>query len=470
MIFSKPRQTNALPTILFALLFTTALSAPAVSENYLDKATVAEAKALMDSSLKSNIGFDIVESLTTEVGPRLAGSEAEARAREWGVAMFKKLGFTNVRIEPFEVNFWQRNVETAEIIAPFPQKLVITALGGSVATAAGGVTGSVVRFATLQDLRDAPLTGLEGKIVFVDEFMTRTQDGSGYGVAVQKRSGAANEAGKRGAIAALIRSVGTDHHRFPHTGQMTYADNVNKVPTAALSAPDADQLARSVALGDVQLRLTLDVVSPGKRWSGNVIGEIAGETDEIVLMGGHLDSWDLGTGAVDDGAGIGITVGAGKMILELKKKPKRTIRVVMFGAEEIGLVGAKAYAEKHAAEVAKHVVGAESDFGAGKIWQFDTRFAEQHLGKADEMHRVLAPLGIARGSNTANGGPDLGALRQLGMPVVVLKQNGWDYFDLHHTPDDTLDKIAPADVAQNVAAYAAFIWMSANIDGDFRAN
>jgi carboxypeptidase Q len=314
------------------------------------------------------------------------------------------------------------------------------------------------------------MVGLAGKIVFVDEYMTRTQDGSGYGVAVRKRSGAANEAGKRGAIAALIRSVGTDQHRFPHTGQMNYAKQIPKVPIAALSAPDADQLQRALLLGEVEVKLSLEVESLGRRLSGNVIGEIPGKTDEIVIIGGHLDSWDLGTGAVDDGAGIGITLGAAKMILDLKRKPQRTIRVVMFGSEEVGLVGAKAYAETHKAELDKHVIGAESDFGGGKIWRFDTRFGEDKLHFAAAIQAVLGPLGIAPGDNSASGGPDMGPMRALGMPVATLKQNGWDYFDLHHTANDTFDKIKPEDIAQNVAAYAAFAWMTANLDGHFRAS
>jgi hypothetical protein len=380
------------------------------------------------------------------------------------------LGFKNVRIEPFSVDYWERHVESAEIISPFPQQLHITALGGSVATKPGGVTGQIVRFASLQALIDAPMVGLAGKIVFVDEYMTRTQDGSGYGVAVRKRSGAANEAGKRGAIAALIRSVGTDQHRFPHTGQMNYAKQIPKVPIAALSAPDADQLQRALLLGEVEVKLSLEVESLGRRLSGNVIGEIPGKTDEIVIIGGHLDSWDLGTGAVDDGAGIGITLGAAKMILDLKRKPQRTIRVVMFGSEEVGLVGAKAYAEAHKAELDKHVIGAESDFGGGKIWRFDTRFDEDKLHFAAAIQAVLGPLGIAPGDNSASGGPDMGPMRALGMPVATLKQNGWDYFDLHHTANDTFDKIKPEDIAQNVAAYAAFAWMTANLDGHFRAS
>ena len=436
----------------------------------LDKETVSQAKTLISRSLDSSVGYDIINSLTTEVGPRLAGSEAEARARDWAVAKFKTLGFKNVRIEPFSVDYWERHVESAEIVSPFPQQLHITALGGSVATKPGGVTGQIVRFASLQALIDAPMVGLAGKIVFVDEYMTRTQDGSGYGVAVRKRSGAANEAGKRGAIAALIRSVGTDQHRFPHTGQMNYAKQMPKVPIAALSAPDADQLQRALLLGEVEVKLSLEVESLGRRLSGNVIGEIPGKTDEIVIIGGHLDSWDLGTGAVDDGAGIGITLGAAKMILDLKRKPQRTIRVVMFGSEEVGLVGAKAYAEAHKTELDKHVIGAESDFGGGKIWRFDTRFGEDKLHFAAAIQAVLGPLGIAPGDNSASGGPDMGPMRALGVPVATLKQNGWDYFDLHHTANDTFDKIKPEDIAQNVAAYAAFAWMTANLDGHFRAS
>ena len=452
--------------LIIALLLVAPLHLTA--EDAVDQSVRDDANALILQSFQSDLGYQIIESLTTEVGQRLAGTEAEARARDWGIAKFKELGFKNVRIEPFQVDHWERHSEHAEITSPFPQKLMITALGGSIATGSDGIVGQVVRFENLQALKDAPMKGLKGKIVFVDEYMTRTQDGSGYGVAVKKRSGAAVEAGKRGAVAALIRSVGTDHHRFPHTGQMTYDQNVVKVPIAALSAPDADQLHRALGRGDVEVKLQIDVQSYGKSQSGNVIAEIPGVTDEIVIIGAHLDSWDLGTGAVDDGAGIGITVGAAKLILDMNKKPKRTIRIVMFGAEEVGLVGAIAYAKEHANELDRHLVGTESDFGAGKVWRFDTNFAESKLYKAKEIHKVLEPLGIALGSNNASGGPDMGPLRMLGMPVVTLKQNGWDYFDLHHTPNDTFDKINSEDIAQNVAAYSAFIWMTANMSGDFR--
>ena len=453
---------------------------PQATKGAVPQDVLATAEALMARALGSDIGYEIVRDLTTEVGARLAGSEAEARARDWSVTRLEALGFEDVRVEPFEIPFWARTFEAASIVSPFPQELMITALGNSVGTPEGGVTGEVVRFETLDDLIDAPLTdgngdaSLEGKIVFVDEGMTRTQDGSGYGQAVRKRSGAAQAAGARGAVAALIRSVGTDRHRFPHTGNMRYGDVQTRVPTAALSFPDAEQLQRAMERGPVTVNLDIGVRTEDSAPSGNVIAEIPGTGDEIVVIGAHLDSWDLGTGAVDDGAGVGIVAGAAKLILdhveETGERPLRTIRVVLFGAEEVGLYGAYAYAEAHADELDRHAVGAESDFGAGRVWQLQTRFGEGAQAAGDQMARVMAPMGVARGGNDASGGPDMTPLRAAGVPVVTLKQDGWDYFDLHHTHDDTLDKIDPDDIAQNVAAYAAFAWMAANAPDGFRGD
>jgi Zn-dependent M28 family amino/carboxypeptidase len=232
-----------------------------------------------------------------------------------------------------------------------------------------------------------------------------------------------------------------------------------------------------MARGPVTVSLDMAVVTQPAAPSGNVIAEVPGRTPvdeggELVILGAHLDSWDLGTGAVDDGAGVGIVTGAAKLILnhveETGERPLRTIRVVLFGAEEVGLLGAFEYARAHEDELGAHVVGAESDFGAGRIWRLETRFAEDALPYAEQMVRVLAPLGVAPGANEASGGPDMTPLRQAGVPVVTLKQDGWDYFDLHHTADDTLDKIDPEDVAQNIAAYAAFAWMAANAPEGFR--
>ena len=241
------------------------------------------------------------------------------------------------------------------------------------------------------------------------------------------------------------------------------------VPAAALSNPDADQLARALARakGPVVVNLNLQVETKDSVESGNVVGEIPGQTDELIVIGGHLDSWDLGTGAIDDASGIAITTAAAKLIDNLKGKPKRTIRVVMWGAEEVGIYGGKAYAETHKDDLDRHVLAAESDFGAGRIYRFDTRFGDEALPKAKVMEAGLRRLAITPGNNLAFGGADVSDIRNLGVPVVSLRQDGTDYFDLHHTPDDTLDKIDPEALRQNVAAWAAFLYMASEMEGDF---
>ena len=440
----------------------------------LPASLVETTQDLQSAGLSDRLGYTLVESLTTEVGPRLAGTESEARARSWAVKTLRSLGFDNVRVEPFQVPIWTRGVERAEIISPYPQPLTVTALGGSRSTGPQGVHGELVRFESLAQLKAQANDSLQGKLVFVDEVMTRTQDGSGYGVAVAKRRATAYEAERAGALAALIRSVGTSIHRLPHTCQMRRATELGPpgVPTAALSAPDADQLTRALARAEaVEVKLTLTPETRPPAESGNVIAEIPGREsrEEIVLVGAHLDAWDLGTGAVDDGAGVGIVVAAAKLIRDLPSPPRRTIRVVLFGSEEVGLVGARAYATQHAEELSQHIVAAESDFGADRIWRFDTRFDASKQVFIEPLTGLLKPLGIEPGSRDARGGPDLLYLRQAGVPVVTLYQNGWDYFDLHHTPDDTLDKIDPVAMAQNVAAYATFMYAVAEMPGHFRA-
>ncbi|MFK8047923.1 MAG: M20/M25/M40 family metallo-hydrolase [Halioglobus sp.] len=459
---------------LFVMLFTSPVHsqepATAFSQELLETSLKLRQLAIGDPT-----GYQIVESLTTEVGARLAGSPAEARARDWAVEKLSSMGFENVRIEAFKVPLWQRGIESATVVAPFPQSLSITALGGSVSTGAEGVEGEIISFPSLLALSNAERAEVEGKIVFIDEVMTRTQDGSGYSVASLKRRETAYEAHRQGAIAALIRSVGTSNHRFPHAGQMHRVSDeevIDSVPTAALSAPDADQLARIQDRGvPVIVNLVLETQIQPASFSGNVIAEIPGRErpDEIVLIGAHLDSWDLGTGAVDDGAGVGIVIAAAKLIMDsLAEAPKRTIRIVLFGSEEVGLVGAKAYAERHAEALKHHVVGTESDFGAGDIWRFDTRFGESAAATAMEFAAALKPLGIAPGNNAASGGPDMLFVREAGVPVVTLLQNGWDYFDLHHTPDDTLDKIGKSELDQNIAAFAVFTYLAAETDAYFR--
>ena len=323
----------------------------------------------------------------------------------------------------------------------------------------------------MKALEAADPENVKGKIVFIDEKMTRTQDGSGYGMAVRKRRNCAKETVAKGGLVCLIRSVGTQTRRFPHTGMMARGKAVGDGPAAALSPPDADQLARLLSYGDldVKVKVNIQVETKEKAPSGNVIAEVVGreKPEEIILLGCHLDSWDLGTGAVDDGAGCGIVVAA-KLLLELEEQPKRTIRVVLYGSEEVGLLGGFAYLKAHKDNLDNHILAAESDFGADKIWRFDTKFGDGALAYAKTMQDILAPLGIAPGKNTASGGPDITMLARAGVPVVSPVQNGWDYFDLHHTPDDTLDKIDRDSLKQNIASYAAFAYLAAEMDWDFR--
>lgn len=431
----------------------------------------AVVEKLQAAALSSDGAYEILEGLTTEVGPRLGGSQAEARARDWAVKKLTALGFANVRVEPFTLPYWSRVSESASIVSPTPQQLYVTALGGSGSTPKKGLEAEVVRFPDLAALSAAPEAAVAGKIVFIDERMTRTQDGSGYGAAVPKRSACQAIGEKKGAAACLIRSVGTDSHRFPHTGGSSRSRDGSKIPNAAMSAPDADQVARLLERGPVRIRMNIQVETKENQPSGNVIAEIPGRErpEEVVVIGGHLDSWDLGTGAVDDGAGVAITAAAAKLILDLPQRPKRTIRVVWWGAEEIGLLGARAYAEQHEAELAQHVAAAESDFGAGRIWRMRTSFGKDAAPYARAIQGALAPLGVHFSPDQTNGGPDVGPLHAKGVPAVELTQDGSDYFDLHHTPDDTLDKVDPADLRQNVAAYATFVWLAADSDWDFRA-
>lgn len=447
---------------------------PVWSQDNIDWDVVSlspEVAMLQKKALAGSYGYDITESLTTEIGQRLAGSPEEAKARDWAVEKFKSVGLTNVHIEEFDVPGWVRGIETAEIIAPFPQKLEITALGGSTATPAGGIEAEVAYFPTFEDLKNAPEGGLDGKIVFISGRMEKAHDGAGYGPANQKRQMGATEAGKRGAAAVVIRSVGTDSHRFPHTGQMRYREEAKPIPIGALSAPDADQLERILARGEtITLKLVMTPESTGTLVSGNVVGDIIGseKPEEIILIGGHLDSWDLGTGAVDDAAGVGITLGAAQLLIESGLKPKRTIRVVAFGSEEVGLVGAFAYANQHKDNLSNHVLASESDFGAGPIYALRTSVKGPARKELEKIQKSLVHLGIEMEDGETSGGPDIIPMFRAGVPAIRLQQNGYDYFDLHHTHDDTFDKIDPEHMAQNVAAWATMIWMASEADVDYR--
>ena len=429
---------------------------------------MATAAKLRDAALEANVAYELTESLTTDVGQRLAATEAEARARDWAVAKLKALGFKNVRVEPFDMPAWERGTEHAEILGSASQRLTVASLGNTGATPENGVEADVVHFATVDALKAASDATVRGKIVFLTHRMAATQDGSSYGFNGVVRRVGPSEAAKKGAAAVLIRSIGTDYHRNPHTGSTTWPEGVQPIAAGALTLPDADQLERLLARGPVRMRLTLTPKFLGTRQSGNVIGEIPGRgaSDEIVLIGGHLDSWDQGTGAIDDAAGIAITTAAAKLILDANLKPRRTIRVVMFGAEEPGLIGAKAYAAKHGVE--KHVLVAESDFGADRVWKLSANVLPGAIPAVKAMADLMAPLGVAWDPRPMSGcGSDITELTKLGAACVAPAQDGTRYFDLHHTPDDTLDKIDPRQLSQNVAVYAILTWLAADSDTVF---
>ena len=439
---------------------------PAFAQTTIPQSALDQVPALRERALADRTGWNVVESLTTEVGPRLAGSEADARAVEWAKAKFRQLGYDKVWTEPVTFPKWVRRSEHAEVLGAHAQPLIVSALGNS---PGGTVEGEVVRFPDLAALQAAADGSLAGKIAFVDYQMQRYRDGHDYGNGGGIRGKGPATAIHKGAIGFLMRSAGTETSRAPHTGMTRFEDGQKPIPSAALSTIDAAQLARLLALDPhTRVRLALDCGMEGDYTSQNVIGEITGRgprKDEVVLMGGHLDSWDPGTGAIDDAAGIGISMAAGALLKPLH--PKRTIRVVAFANEERGLFGGKVYAAANAGNIAKHQIVSESDFGAGRIYSFNTNAPESAKAAVDQIANALKPLGIE--VIDGEGGPesDIGPIAQLGAAWASLSHDGTHYFDLHHSAEDTLDKIDPDDLAQNVAAYAVFAWLAAQADGGF---
>ena len=420
---------------------------------------------IADEALESDeLAWDFVEGITTEVGPRQAGTEAEARARAWAVDWLKANGFARVAVEPYTMPTWVRGAETAEIVAPFAQPMQVTALGNSASTGEGGVTADVVFIRSFADLEAMPAGSLAGKIAFLDHAMTRTQDGSQYGVFGNVRRQGPSIAASKGARAVVIRSIGTEDHRTPHTGGTNFAEGVAPIPAGALSNPDADNLVRMFERAGrkpIRMKLTLTPRDLGQTQSGNVVGEITGRDPKLppILLACHLDSWDLGTGAIDDGAGCGIIAAAAKQVARAGK-PLRTIRVLFAGAEETGLWGSKAYAAAHKGEPV--YAGIESDFGADRIWRIDTNFSAADADLYRRLYKAVARFGVSPSRDVATGGADLNYVREAKAGIIDLQQDGTRYFDLHHTPDDTLDKIDPVQLRQNVAVWTQVVGILAN--------
>ncbi len=437
----------------------------------ISAADIAIAEQLRAKALTDDTAWDFTEGLTTEIGPRLAASENDLKAREWVIAKFKALGFDKVWSEPVTYPAWVRRSESAAIVSPFPQPLIVSALGHSPGTPAGGITAEVVAFPSFDALKAAEPNQLRGKIAYVGARMVAKQDGSDYGIGSTVRVAGPSLASQKGAIGFLLRSAGTGHERLPHTGITHFQDGVTPIPAAALSAPDAEQLERALARGKpVSVKLSLDCGFDGEYTGANVIAELTGskKPNEYFLMGGHLDSWDPGTGALDDAAGIGITVGAAKLIAQLPERPARSIRVVAFANEESGLYGGKAYASAHGKEIAKAILGSESDAGADRIYQMTASVKPEARDAVAQIAAVLKPLGIEYdASKPGSGGSDLSAVHAVGMAGLSLHQDTSRYFHWHHTANDTLDKVDPEQLRQNVAAYVVVAWLAAQANGDF---
>ena len=453
---------------LGAILLAPAVLAGAV----LPDGVVRRAERLRDAARRTSDAPAIVASLTDGVGPRLAGSDGSRAAEDWALAELRRLGFANVHAEPLLQPRWVRGREEGEIVAPVRQKLVLTALGGSAPTPAAGLEAPVVMVENVEALRQ--LLGrnpeaVRGAIVFYRQRMRRTREGTGYGETVPIRYSGPFEAEKAGAAGVLIRSVGTSDARLPHTGAMRVDAGVNPLPAAALPGPDADLLERLAARGPVRVRLLLGCRTMPDAPGNNIVGEIRGtkSPDEIVLLGAHLDSWDLGTGAVDDGAGVGIVIEAARLIAALPERPSRTIRVVLYANEENGGRGSLAYAAAHESEAGRHVAALEMDLGSDRVYKVSWLAGPEGQAPLAEIAGLLKPLGIGESASDTDGGSDVGRLRAFGVPLIELNQDAARYFDIHHSADDTFDKIDAENIRQAVAATAVVALVAADMPGTF---
>ena len=446
---------------LAAVLGLSALAGgPAAAQDLLTPAMRAEMERLVGAAMTSSRAPEILRGLTDSVGPRLSGSPGDRAAVAWGVATLRALGFSNVRAEKVLVPVWRRISESASMTVPASQAFAVAALGGSVSTPDEGITAEVVEADSLAAV-DALGERARGKIVFIWKKTDRRRDGGGYGETVPLRSGGAAGAAKLGALAVLIRSVGTDNDRLPHTGAMDDDGKTPKIPAAALSTPDADLLHRVLAEGrPVTVTLKLKTETGPDAESANVIGEIPGreKPDEIVLVGGHLDSWDLGTGAIDDGAGCSISIEAARLIGALPRRPRRTIRVVLFANEENGLRGGRAYTVDHAAELAKHVAAIEADAGGDRVYGYSWNAGSGAGAFMKEMEAFLTGIGAGSFLKGGSGGADISPLLASGMPLLGLRNDLSRYFDYHHTANDTYDKVDPAQLNQATAAMVAMTY------------
>ena len=422
------------------------------------------AAELRDKAMAGTKAVDWVRGLTDEVGPRLSGSPGDKASVEWGLGTLKALGFENVRAEKVAVRAWRRGAESGEVTSPVKQPLILTALGGSVPTPESGLEAEIFEAPSIEAMETKGAGAVKGKIVFFNKRLERGSGMTGYGKAVDVRTKGASAAAKLGAVGVLIRSIGTDRTRLPHTGGVDYQTDVPKIPAAALSFPDAELLERLVRQGKpVRVRFILTCSEGPEAESANVVGEIRGSTrpEEIVLLGAHHDSWDLGTGAIDDAAGCGIVIEAARLIGALPKHPARTIRVCLYASEEHGIAGGKAYFKAHEAVLSKFTAALESDSGTDRPVALDWTAGASADLFVKEVAELVRPIGVELGV-AGGGGADVGTLKVAGVPMFAFRQDVTRYFDYHHSANDTFDKIDPNGLDKNVAAVAVFAYCAAS--------
>ena len=440
-------------TMVFPFALALLAAAPAAAPSPFESIA---GRALTDGATMAT-----VTDLTDRVGPRLSGSDGAAEAIRWAVAQFQAAGVA-VRTERLKAPRWVRGEERGELLAGpghHAWTLALTALGGSAATAAGGVEAEVVEVDTLAALATTPV---EGRIVYFHHSMSTAE---GYAEASELRSFGPAKAAARGAVATMVRSAATASLRTPHTGVAVFKAGERPIPAVALATEDAAVLHRWLQAGSVRVRLQLGGRTEADVDSANVVGEIRGREKpaEIVLLGAHLDSWDLGVGAQDDGTGVAMVLESARLMARMH--PRRTVRFVLFMNEENGSAGSKAYAEAHAGE--PHVAALESDAGAGRPMRVYFRGGEGGESFLAPLLKPLAALGVdPTPTRHKLYGADLHELaKKRGLPTVHLFQDPTHYFDVHHSAADTLDKIDPVALAQSTAAIAWLTWSLADAAG-----
>lgn len=436
-----------------AVLLAVPASAQSVASRYRDVANRIIAEAMRDSAAWNRVAL-----LTETHGPRLSGSPALERAIDWMIARMKEDGLENVTGEPVMVPRWVRGAESAEMILPRRAPLPMLGLGGSIGTPASGITAEVMVATSFADLEQRA-SEAAGKIVL---FNFPWVD---YGTTGAYRRQGAIAAAKAGALASLIRSVTPYSMRTPHTGSMSYDSTVRKIPHAALAPEDADMIARMVQRGEkVVVKLTMEARTLPDAPSRNVMGEIRGSEfpDEVIVMGGHIDSWDVGRGAMDDAGGVVAAWEALRVLKRLGLTPKRTIRVVGWTNEENGMRGGNAYRDAHRNELDNHILAIESDGGVFKPQGFGFTGPAAALATIREIGKLLEPIGAGR-ITEGGGGADIGPIMALGVPGMGLNVDDARYFWFHHTDADTVDKLDPREVAMCVASMAVMAYVVADM-------